>query len=72
MEHVVDIEHHLGEHPVVRNVKRGVDKACSGVGLNRQRQEVLRFRMDEEVGRASCAVPFRLYSSLVILFLVAV
>ena len=56
MEHVVDVEHELGKHPIVGFVKRGINEILSGVGLDSQGQEVLRLRMDEEVSRASGAI----------------
>lgn len=72
MEHVIDIKHHLGEQPVVRSVKRRVNEVRSYVGLDCQGQEILRLRMNEEVGRASCPIPLWFYSSLVILFLITI
>ena len=72
VEHIIDVEDHLGEQPVGGAIERGVDEVAPGVGLDRQRQEVSRFGMDEEVGRAGCTVSRRCHFSLFVPALVAV
>lgn len=39
-EEVVDVEHHLGQQPVVRSISRCVDQIASNVGPDSKGQEV--------------------------------
>lgn len=72
MEEIVHVEDHLGEQPIVRLVKRGVDEVAPGVGPDSQGQEIPGLRVDEEVGRGGRAVALRLHCRLLQVGLVAV
>lgn len=52
MEHIVGVEHHLSQQPVIGRVERGVCKVASSVGLDCERKEVLALGIDIEVCRA--------------------
>lgn len=72
VEHVVDVEHELGEQPVIGGVQGCVDKIGTDIGLDGQGQKVLGLGVDIEVGRAGGAISLGLKGGLLVVSLIGV
>jgi len=59
MKEVVDVEHHLGQEPILCRVEGCVDEITSHVRLDGQRQEVFALGVDVEVSTAGGSVTLR-------------
>ena len=59
MEKIVGIEHCLCQQPVIVGIQRSIDQIGADIGLDRQRKEVARDRMDVEIcATGRCISPY--------------
>lgn len=67
VEHIIHVEHHLGEQPVIRLIEGCVNKILAHIRLDSKRQKVPRLGMNVKIGLDSSTVPLRFERSLGVL-----